>query len=128
MKKNIVNTKYAPQPIGPYNQAVSFGDLLFISGQIALRPDGSSMVNASIEEETHQVMKNIKSILEAAGSKLEDVIKISIFLKDLSVFKRVNESYGSYFSTDTAPARETVEVSRLPKDANIEMSIIAGIK
>lgn len=128
MKKNIVNTKYAPQPIGPYSQAVSFGGLLFISGQIALRPDGSSMVNASIEEETHQVMKNISSILEEAGSELEDVIKISIFLKDLSLFGRVNESYGSYFSTDNAPARETVEVSRLPKDANIEMSIIAGIK
>lgn len=86
------------------------------------------MVNASIEEETHQVMKNIRSILHEAGLELEDVIKISIFLKDLSLFGRVNESYGSYFSTDNAPARETVEVSRLPKDANIEMSIIAGIK
>ena len=128
MEKKIINTRNAPQPIGPYNQAVSFGDLLFISGQIALDPDGSSMVNASIEEETHQVMKNIRSILYEAGLELEDVIKISIFMKDLSLFAKVNESYGSYFSTDNAPARETVEVSRLPKDANIEMSIIAGIR
>lgn len=128
MKKKIVNTKNAPQPIGPYNQAVSFGNLLFISGQIALGPDGYSLVNGSIEEETHQVMKNIKAILEEAEMELEDVIKISIFMKDLSLFARVNESYGSYFTKDNAPARETVEVSRLPKDANIEVSIIAGIK
>lgn len=128
MEKKIVNTKNAPQPIGPYNQAVSFGNLLFISGQIALKPDGSSLVNVSIEEETHQVMRNIRAILEEAEVELEDVIKISIFMKDLSLFARVNESYGSYFTTDNAPARETIEVNRLPKDANIEMSIIAGIK
>ena len=127
MKKEIIQTKNAPQPIGPYNQAVKFGNLLFISGQIALQADGTSLIGESIEDETHQVMKNIKSILAEADLDFNDVIKISIFMKDLSLFSRVNETYGAYFSTDTAPARETVEVSKLPKNANIEMSIIAGI-
>ena len=127
MKKEIIQTKNAPQPIGPYNQATKFGNLLFISGQIALQADGTSLIGESIEDETHQVMKNIKSILAEADLDFNDVIKISIFMKDLSLFSRVNDTYGAYFSTDTAPARETVEVSKLPKDANIEMSIIAGI-
>jgi len=127
MKKEIVQTENAPQPIGPYNQAVKFGNLLFISGQIALQPDGSSLIGQSIEEETHQVMKNIKNILAEANLDFNDVIKISIFMKDLSLFYQVNETYGSYFATDTAPARETVEVSKLPKNAQIEISIIAGI-
>ena len=127
MKKEIIQTKNAPQPIGPYNQAVKFGNLLFISGQIALQADGTSLIGESIEDETHQVMKNIKSILAEADLDFDDVIKISIFIKDLSLFSKVNETYGVYFSTDTAPARETVEVRKLPKDANIEMSIIAGI-
>ena len=127
MKKEIIQTENAPQPVGPYNQAVKFGNLLFISGQIALQADGTSLIGQSIEDETHQVMKNVKSILAEADLYFNDVIKISIFMKDLSLFSRVNETYGAYFSTDTAPARETVEVSKLPKDANIEMSIIAGI-
>lgn len=128
MSKQIINTKKAPQPIGPYNQAVKFGDLLFVSGQIALEEDGVSLIGESIEVETHQVMKNIKAILEAADLNFDNVVKISIFLKDLSLFNQVNEAYGQYFNPDSAPARETVEVSQLPKNANIEMSIIAGIK
>jgi len=127
MKKEIIQTDNAPQPIGPYNQAVKFANLLFISGQIALQADGTSLIGASIEDETDQVMKNIKSILAEANLDFNDVIKISIFMKDLSLFSRVNETYGSYFKSDTAPARETVEVNKLPKNANIEMSIIAGI-
>lgn len=127
MSKEIINTDQAPQPIGPYNQAVKFGNLLFVSGQIALKENGESLIGESIDIETHQVMKNIKSILQAADLNFDHVIKISIFLKDLSLFNQVNEAYGKYFNTDTAPARETVEVSELPKKANIEMSIVAGI-
>mgnify|MGYP006424727481 CR=1 FL=1 len=127
MKKQIVQTQNAPQPVGPYNQAVKFGNLLFISGQIALKVDGSSLIGQSIEAETHQVMINIVAILHKVNLELDDVLKISIFMKDLSQFSKVNDTYGSYFSADTAPARETVEVSQLPKDANIEISVIAGI-
>lgn len=127
MRKEIIHTENAPQPIGPYSQAVKFGNLLFISGQIALEADGTSLIGHSIEDETHQVMKNIKSILAKADLDFNDVIKISIFMKDLNLFSKVNETYGTYFTTDTAPARETVEISNLPKNANIEMSIIAGI-
>ena len=127
MRKEIIQTENAPQPIGPYSQAVKFGNLLFISGQIALEADGTSLIGHSIEDETHQVMKNIKSILAKADLDFNDVIKISIFMKDLNLFSKVNETYGTYFTTDTAPARETVEISNLPKNANIEMSIIAGI-
>ncbi len=127
MRKEIIHTENAPQPIGPYSQAVKFGNLLFISGQIALQADGTSLIGHSIEDETHQVMKNIKSILAKADLDFNDVIKISIFMKDLNLFSKVNETYGTYFTTDTAPARETVEISNLPKNANIEMSIIAGI-
>ena len=127
MRKEIIHTENAPQPIGPYSQAVKFGNLLFISGQIALEADGTSLIGHSIEDETNQVMKNIKSILAKADLDFNDVIKISIFMKDLNLFSKVNETYGTYFTTDTAPARETVEISNLPKNANIEMSIIAGI-
>jgi 2-iminobutanoate/2-iminopropanoate deaminase len=127
MRKEIIHTENAPQPIGPYSQAVKFGNLLFISGQIALQADGTSLIGHSIEDETHQVMKNIKSILAKADLDFNDVIKISIYMKDLNLFSKVNETYGTYFTTDTAPARETVEISNLPKNANIEMSIIAGI-
>lgn len=127
MRKENIHTENAPQPIGPYSQAVKFGNLLFISGQIALQADGTSLIGHSIEDETHQVMKNIKSILAKADLDFNDVIKISIFMKDLNLFSKVNETYGTYFTTDTAPARETVEISNLPKNANIEMSIIAGI-
>ena len=122
--KKIITSKNAPAPIGPYNQAVLAGNTLYVSGQIALDPVSGNMVNADIVTETHQVMKNLKAILEEAGADLTKVVKCSIFVKDLNNFVTINKVYGEYFVTD-APARETVEVSRLPKDANVEISCIA---
>ena len=124
MSKKIINTTEAPSPIGPYSQAVSHNGLLFISGQIPLMPDSGMMVAGNIEEQTIQVMNNLNSILKAAGSDFENVVKTNIFLKDMNDFPKVNEVYGSYFSKNF-PARETVEVSRLPKDCNVEISMIA---
>jgi 2-iminobutanoate/2-iminopropanoate deaminase len=122
--KTIINTKNAPAPIGPYNQAVKVNNLLFISGQIAIDPITSSIIAKNIEEETHQVMCNLGAILREAGVDFANVVKTSIFLSDMNNFAKVNEVYGSYF-TDNFPARETVEVSRLPKDVNVEISVIA---
>ena len=123
--KRIVNTSNAPKPIGPYNQAVISGDLMFISGQVAFDPNTDELVLDDIQSETKQVMKNLKSILEEANLSFENVVKTTIFLSDMNDFQQVNEVYGSYFSNDQAPARETVEVSRLPKDVNVEISMIA---
>jgi len=123
--KKIINSKNAPDPIGPYNQSVNFGNLLFTSGQIALDLEGN-LVNESIESETHQVFKNLKAILEAADLRFNDVLKVSIFLKDMNDFVKVNETYATYFTSDVAPARETVQVAKLPKNVNIEISLIAG--
>lgn len=122
--KKIINTSNAPKAIGPYSQAVWAGDLLFLSGQIALCPNTGDFLNSSLEEESHQVMKNIKSILNAAEMDYQNIIKTSIFLKDMNDFVAVNQIYASYLS-EPFPARETVEVARLPKDARIEISIIA---
>lgn len=124
-KKEIIISKSAPEPIGPYSQAVKFGDLLFISGQIAINPNTNQMVNENIETETKQVMENIKSILQSAGYTMSNIIKTTIYLTDLDIFKKVNEIYGSYFEKEF-PARETVQVAKLPKGANIEVSVIAG--
>lgn len=124
-KKEVVFTMTAPQPIGPYSQAVKFGDLLFVSGQIAINPKTNEMNNPNIEEEARQVMENIKSILNAAGMEMKNILKTTIYLVDLNNFKKVNEIYGSYFEKDY-PARETVQVAKLPKGANIEISVIAG--
>ncbi len=123
--KNIINTKNAPNPIGPYNQSVKFGDLLFTSGQIALDLKGN-LVDDSIENETHQVFKNLKAILNEAELTFDDVLKVSIFLKDMNDFIKVNEVYATYFNSDSAPARETVQVAKLPKNVSIEISLIAG--
>lgn len=123
--KRIVNTSNAPKPIGPYNQAVISGDLMFISGQVAFDPNTDELVLDDIQSETKQVMKNLKSILEEANLSFDNVVKTTIFLSDMDDFQQVNEVYGSYFSNDQAPARETVEVSRLPKDVNVEISMIA---
>lgn len=123
--KNIINTKNAPNPIGPYNQSVKFGDLLFTSGQIALDLKGN-LVDDSIENETHQVFKNLKAILNEAELTFDDVLKVSIFLKDMNDFIKVNEVYATYFNSDSAPARETVQVVKLPKNVSIEISLIAG--
>lgn len=125
--KKIVNTSNAPKPIGPYNQAVISGNLMFMSGQIAFDPSTGELVIGEIQAETKQVMENLKSILDEAGLSFKDVIKTSIFLSDMNSFQQVNEVYGSYFSDEDAPARETVEVSRLPKDVNVEISMIAQL-
>jgi len=120
--KKVVFSQQAPAPIGPYSQAILVGNMLFVSGQIALK-DGQ-MIQDSIENETHQVMKNVGAVLEAAEMSFANIVKTSIFVKDLNNFQKINEVYGSYF-TENPPARETVEVSRLPKDANVEISCIA---
>ena len=125
--KKIINSSSAPAPIGPYSQAVSANGMLFISGQIPINQVNGTLVNESIEKETEQVMTNIGYILKAAGLGYEHILKTSIFVKDLGDFAKINDVYGKFFATDP-PARETVEVSRLPKDVNVEMSCIALIK
>lgn len=126
MSKKIINTKNAPAPIGPYNQAVRAGNLLFISGQIALDGHSNNLLNSSIAEETHQVMKNLQAILQAEGANFEHVVKTTIFLTSMDLFAEVNEIYASYFTTDH-PARETVAVKGLPKNVNVEISMIAAL-
>ena len=123
--KKIIQTNKAPQPIGPYSQAVLINDVLFVSGQIAINPETNNLSMDNIIEETNQVMKNLGEILKAAGYSYEHIVKTTIFLKDLNDFVRVNEVYGSFFKSDF-PARETVQVSRLPKDVNVEISVIAS--
>ncbi|MFM7015994.1 MAG: RidA family protein [Bacteroidota bacterium] len=125
--KTIINTSNAPSPIGPYSQAVKFDNMLFVSGQIAINPANGELDLSSIENETHQVMKNIGAILTEAGIDYSHIIKTGIFLKDMNQFAAVNEVYGSYFSSEF-PARETVQVSRLPKDVNVEISVVAYTK
>lgn len=126
MKKIITTTK-APAPIGPYNQAVLSGNTLYTSGQIALHPETGELVLDDIKTETTQVMENMKAVLEAANMNFENVVKTSIFISNMNNFAAINEVYGSYFNNATAPARETVEVARLPKDVNVEISMIAVI-
>lgn len=125
MEKKIIITNNAPAPIGPYNQAVQYGDMLFISGQIPIDPATGELVQTDIKAETEQVMKNLSAILKEAGMSFSNVIKTSIFLMDMGQFAQVNEVYGSYMGND-APARETVQVSGLPKGVNVEISMIAG--
>jgi 2-iminobutanoate/2-iminopropanoate deaminase len=123
--KKIIKTTHAPTPIGPYNQAILSGGTLYASGQIALNPETGEFITENIQAETHQVMRNIKAVLQAADMDFSDILKASIFIKDMNQFGEINAVYGGYFTSDYAPARETVEVARLPKDANIEISIIA---
>jgi 2-iminobutanoate/2-iminopropanoate deaminase len=125
MDKKIINTSKAPAPIGPYNQAVATNNLIFISGQIPLLPDTNELISGDIAAETHQVMRNLQEILEEAGVNFNHVVKTTIFLSDMSLFAAVNEVYGSYFSGDY-PARETVGVKGLPKNVNVEISMIAA--
>ena len=126
MAKEIINTTNAPAPIGPYNQAVLAGNMLFISGQIALKPSTGELANADVIEETHQVMQNLKSILAEASMDFSSVVKTTIFLSDMELFGQVNEIYGKYFDGDNFPARETVAVKGLPKNVNVEISMIAA--
>lgn len=124
--KKIITTENAPAPIGPYNQAVILGDILYTSGQIAINPKTAALETNDIESETTLVMENLKAILEAAQMTFENVIKSSIFVSDMHNFSKINEVYGKYFNSETAPARETVEVANLPKFVNVEISVIAS--
>lgn len=124
MAKEIINTSNAPAPIGPYNQAVLAGNMLFISGQICLEPSSGNLKNRDIQDETHQVMQNLKSILTEAGMTFNNVVKTTIFITDMNQFSEINEIYGKYFEGNF-PARETVQVSALPKFVNVEISMIA---
>ena len=124
MEKQIINTTNAPAPIGPYNQAVKAGNMLFVSGQIALHPETNQLMTEDITSETHQVMHNLKNILSAAGMDFSDVLKTTIFITDMNNFSQINEVYGKYFQ-GYFPARETVEVAGLPRGVNVEISVIA---
>ncbi len=124
MSKTAINSSKAPAPIGPYSQAILIKDTLYVSGQVAIDQSTGDLVNDSISNETEQVMTNLSYILEEAGFAFDHVVKCSIFISDMDNFKEINEVYGKYFTT-IAPARETVEVSRLPKDVNVEISCIA---
>ena len=123
--KTIINTPKAPAPIGPYNQAVLIKDTLFISGQIPIDPSTGNLVEGDIKAETKQSMENLRAILEEAGMTFDNVVKTSIFIKDMHQFSEINEAYGAYFDAETAPARETVEVANLPAFVNVEISMIA---
>ena len=125
MEKQVINTSSAPAPIGPYNQAVLVGDSLYISGQICIDPASGSLRNQDIQQETHQVMHNLRAILAAADMTFHHVVKTTIFITDMNRFSEINEVYGKYFdSNSTFPARETVQVSALPKFVNVEISMI----
>jgi 2-iminobutanoate/2-iminopropanoate deaminase len=124
--KETVTTDRGPKPIGPYSQAVKANGFLFLSGQVALDPKTSAMVGGDIREQTARVLENVKGILEAAGSNLHHVVKTTVFLKDINEFPAMNEVYGRYF-TAAPPARSTVEVARLPKDALVEIEVVAAI-
>ena len=126
MTKQIINTSNAPAPIGPYNQAVKSGNFLFVSGQVALKLHTNDLANADIIEETHQVLQNLKAILAEAGMDFSNIVKTTIFLSDMDLFSQVNEIYAKYFDGDF-PARETVAVKGLPKNAHVEISVIAAI-
>lgn len=122
--KQVIKTTNAPAPIGPYSQAVQAGNFLFVSGQVAINPESGELNIGNIEEETHQVMRNLKAVLLEAGLTFDHVVKSTIFLSDMGTFAQVNEVYGQYFSANF-PARETVQVSVLPKNVNVEISVIA---
>ncbi len=123
--KKIIFTDKAPAPIGPYSQAVLSGNTLYTSGQIALDPQTGELITTDIETETKQVMENMKAVLDAAGMDFEHVIKATIFISNMDDFARINSVYGTYFNEKTAPARETVQVAKLPKNVNVEISMIA---
>ncbi len=124
--KQIIFTEKAPAPIGPYSQATLIGNTIYTSGQIPLTATGE-LINESIEAETKQVMENLKAVLDAAGATFENVVKTTIFISNMDDFGKINAVYGSYINEETAPARETVQVARLPKDVNVEISMIAVI-
>jgi len=124
--RDVILTERGPNPIGPYSQAVRTNGFLYVSGQVALDPKTGEMTGADIRQQTQRVLENLKGILEAAGSNLHHVVKTTVFLKDMNEFAAMNEVYGNYF-TSAPPARSTVQVSRLPKDALVEIEMIAGL-
>ena len=126
MSKKIIKTDKASLPVGPYNQAVAIGNLIYTAGQIPLDVQGN-MVPGGIKEQTQQVLENVKSVIEAGGSSLEKVVKATVFLKDLNDFAGMNEIYGQYFKAETAPARTTIQVARIPKDSLVEIEVVAHI-
>ncbi|MFV0144955.1 RidA family protein [Empedobacter falsenii] len=125
MKKQIIHTNKAPQAIGPYSQGVKYNGFLYTSGQIPFNVEKNELVTSSIQDEVHQVMKNVIAILEEGGTTIDNIVKTTIFVKDLNDFNAVNEVYASYFNDTNYPARECVEVARLPRDVNVEISVIA---
>lgn len=126
MMKTTITTEQAPAAVGAYNQATMHGNTLYVSGQIAIDPQNNELIKGSIEDETHQVMKNLSAILHAADMDFSNVLKCSVFVSDMEMYARVNAVYASYFDSETAPARELVEVANLPKYVNVEISCIAG--
>ena len=125
--KKAINTNKAPLPVGPYNQAVMVKNTLYISGQVALNPTNNELIEGSIDEESHQIMKNIESILKEAGLDFKNVVRSKIYLTDMSNFSKVNEVYGSYFEKGHEPARTTIEVSGLPLGVDVEIDMIAVV-
>jgi len=123
--KTIINVSEAPAPVGPYNHSVLAGNTLYISGQIAINQSEGRIVLDTIEDETHQVMKNLGYILKAAGMTYENIVKCSVFVSDMEQYGRINAAYATYFNDETAPARELVQVANLPKYVNVEISCIA---
>jgi 2-iminobutanoate/2-iminopropanoate deaminase len=123
--RKIIITPNAPAPIGPYNQAILKGNTLYTSGQIAINPENGELVLNDIKSETNQVMKNLKAVLKAAEMTFDDVVKATIFISDMNDFVQINEVYGSYLNEENAPARETVQVAKLPKNVHVEISMIA---
>ena len=126
--KTIIHTPNAPAPVGPYNQAIVYGGLMYVSGQIAINPATGELVLEDIEAETHRVMQNIQAILTQAGVGFENVLKCSVFVKDMNMYGRINAVYAQYFNEDTAPARELVEVGNLPRFVNVEISAIVAVE
>ena len=127
MPKKIIKTKNAPLPIGPYNQAVAVGNLVYTAGQIAIDPKTNTIVYGSVHEQTRIILQNLESILKAAGSSLKKVVKTTVFLKNMDDFSAMSEVYKEFFDEKTAPARSTIEVARLPKDVAVEIEVVAAV-
>ncbi len=126
--RQVINTDQAPSPVGPYNQSIAANGTLYVSGQVAIDPQSGEMLQESIEVETKQVMQNVGAVLKAAGLSYDNIVMCSVFVTDMNNYAKINAVYAEYFDSETAPARALVEVSRLPKDANVEISVIATLK
>lgn len=128
MAKQIVKVKNAPQPVGPYNQAVVINNLVYTAGQIPIDPTTNELVSGGISEQTRRVLTNLKAVLEESGSSLDSIIKATVFLKNMNDFAGMNAVYGEFIKTETAPARSTIEVARIPKDSLVEIEVVAEVK